>query len=38
VHEGGWTLAVDDPVRGTHGPLTLTGPHGQMLTSHPRAP
>jgi hypothetical protein len=38
VHEGGWTMHPDDPDRGTHGPLHITGPHGQHLTTHPRAP
>ena len=38
VHEGGWTLTIDDPDRGTHGPVRVTGPHGQQLTSHPRPP
>jgi hypothetical protein len=38
VHEGGWSLQVVDSERGTHGPVTVTGPNGQRLTSHPRAP
>jgi hypothetical protein len=38
VHEGGWTLQATHPERGTHGPITITGPHGQRLTSHPRGP
>ena len=38
VHENGWTLHIDDPDRGTHGPIHITGPNGQHLTSHPRAP
>ena len=27
-----------DPERGTNGPVTVIGPTGQRLTSHPRAP
>lgn len=38
VHEAGWTLHITDPNRGTHGPVTITGPSGQHLTTHPRAP
>ena len=38
VHENGWTLQITDPERGTHGPIDITGPNGQRLTSHPRAP
>lgn len=38
VHEGGWTLQVADAERGTHGPVQVTGPHGQQLTCHPRGP
>jgi hypothetical protein len=38
VHENGWTLRVKDPARGTHGPVHITGPAGQQLTTHPRAP
>jgi hypothetical protein len=38
VHEGKWTLNTANPERGTHGPITVTSPTGQQLTSHPRAP
>ncbi len=38
VHEGGWTLQVTDPERGTHGPITVHGPNQQQLTSTPRGP
>lgn len=38
VHENGWTLATTDPQCGTNGPITVIGPNGQQLTSHPRAP
>lgn len=38
VHEGGWTLQLTDPSRGTHGPIEIIGPAGQRLPSHPRGP
>jgi hypothetical protein len=38
VHEGGWTLHITDPERGTNGPVEVIGPTGRRLTSHPRGP
>ncbi len=38
VHEDGWTLHITDPERGTNGPVSVRGPTGQRLTSHPRGP
>ena len=38
VHEGGWVLHITDPDRGTHGPIEITNPTQQHITSHPRGP
>ena len=38
VHEGGWSLAVRDALRGTNGTVVFNGPRGQPLTSDPRGP
>ena len=38
VHEGGWSVTVNDQSRGTHGAIGLAGPHGRTLTSHSRGP
>lgn len=38
VHENGWTLHITNPGQGTNGPITITGPNNQQLTTHPRAP
>jgi hypothetical protein len=35
---GGWTVHIDHPHRGSHGPLTFTSPTGTTLTSTPRGP
>ncbi len=38
VHEGGWTLHITDPERGTNGPVEVIGPTGRRITSTPRGP
>jgi len=38
VHEDGWVLHITDPDRGTHGPIEITSPTRQRITSHPRGP
>lgn len=38
VHEGGWTLTVLAPARGSNGPVRVTGPRGQTFVSSPRGP
>ncbi|MCU0266713.1 MAG: HNH endonuclease, partial [Actinomycetia bacterium] len=38
VHEGPWRITVDDPLLGTHGPVTFWGPDGRGRTSRPPAP
>jgi hypothetical protein len=38
VHEGGWSITIEDHARGTHGAIAVRGPHGRQFTSHPRGP
>lgn len=38
THEGRWRIHVADAARGGNGPVTIEGPNGQRLTSHPRGP
>jgi hypothetical protein len=38
VHEGQWSVTIDDATRGTNGPVTFVGPLSQRLGSDPRGP
>lgn len=37
LHEGGWWITPDDPLRGANGTLTFDGPKVKRLRSKPRA-
>lgn len=37
LHEGGWSVTPDDPLRGANGTLTFEGPRTRPLRSKPRA-
>ena len=38
VHEGGWSITIQDPARGASGPVLFDHPAGHHHPSHPRGP